>query len=430
MGTFILDDIHGDLMVPALRKQPAIALRRQTVVQQKQASGCATQPTALKGKADSSKSTRRVLDEIHSDMGQIWQPARSDARQQPADRNRKVGLSTSIKTCKTTKAGASQSNKDGKNKKKKCVSTPQEIARSEKKYSEVLGSVEETDAQHRRSCTLAENCPRCFWSMRTQEIKRVASISTSSSGGVRKKLSWISHRPLFLGGDWALGCFVCAAATACRTKHSVQNQSIPCQYINSRARLGCRWAQYKINRISTFSALHAACSAHATRKGHRLAVAALQSSQTNTVMHLSLVEAPFAVGGALYDVPACGGTLVASPSSGTARIVKPACEYTIDAELFKGRVPQVHDWVDANAEIRGGMAFRKMQTVASLKGEVVDRKARVKQLHIMADCCREGIRKRFRESESITLSVDDSKRRKVIRYRCDRAVAVLVNQNF
>jgi hypothetical protein len=147
-------------------------------------------------------------------------------------------------------------------------------------------------------------------------------------------------------------------------------------------------------------------------------------------MHLSLAEAPFNVDGVLYDAPACGGTVVAEHGSGTASIVKPVCEYTIDAALFKGRVPQLHDWVDANAEIRGGMAFRKMQNVADLKGEVVDRRARVKQLRIMADSCRDRIRKRFRECESITMSVDDSKRRKVIRYRCDRAVAILANLIF
>ena len=141
-------------------------------------------------------------------------------------------------------------------------------------------------------------------------------------------------------------------------------------------------------------------------------------------MHLSLAEAPFKVDGVLYDAPACGGTVVASPS-GTASIVKPVCEYTIDAELFKGRVPQLHDWVDANAEIRGGVSFLKIERVAELKGEVVHRKARVQQLRIMADCCRGLIRKRFRECESITLSVDDSKRRKVIRYRCERAVVIL-----
>ena len=68
------------------------------------------------------------------------------------------------------------------------------------------------------------------------------------------------------------------------------------------------------------------------------------------------------------------------------------------------------------------MSFLKQERIASKKGERLKRRQRSQRSamgSIMAEVIRMDTRKRLREATCITLSVDDSKRRKLIRYRCD-----------
>ena len=135
-----------------------------------------------------------------------------------------------------------------------------------------------------------------------------------------------------------------------------------------------------------------------------MAVAALVSA-SSVQGHLALAEEPFRPGGEFYAKPACSGDA--------------ASEFTKDEEIFAGKVPQIKDWSDAWAEVSSSVSFLKQERIARKKGERLKRRQRSAMTSVMAEVIRMDTRKRLREATCITLSVDDSKRRKLIRYRCD-----------
>jgi hypothetical protein len=96
----------------------------------------------------------------------------------------------------------------------------------------------------------------------------------------------------------------------------------------------------------------------------------------------------------------------------------------LDLEIFRGRVPQVTDWVDALAENSCNISFRKQEKVARRKdtdgrAHNCERRVRQKQVAIMAEWVRNGTRKRLREASYVTLALDEAKRRRLVRFRCD-----------
>ena len=87
-----------------------------------------------------------------------------------------------------------------------------------------------------------------------------------------------------------------------------------------------------------------------------------------------------------------------------------------------GKVPQLEDWLDTWAAVSANITIYPFVTYKERLKRKRDRyrghQVR-KQVRIMAEVVRERTRKRLREATSITLAIDASKYRKVVRFRCD-----------
>ena len=96
-----------------------------------------------------------------------------------------------------------------------------------------------------------------------------------------------------------------------------------------------------------------------------------------------------------------------------------------DAALLRGKVPQPIDWVDAWAEGTSKMSYRKQQTLSDKKAgslygrSVVKRRQRRHMTRILAEVKRAENRNHIRKATCLSLAIDESKRRRVLRFRCD-----------
>ena len=97
-----------------------------------------------------------------------------------------------------------------------------------------------------------------------------------------------------------------------------------------------------------------------------------------------------------------------------------------DAALLRGNVPSAEEWRDAWAMLSETSSLRKcarvrrkqkLSTNDPTEGRL--RKRRRKQLCVMAEVLRVEAREVLRNATSISLSLDESKYRKVVRYRAD-----------
>ena len=99
-------------------------------------------------------------------------------------------------------------------------------------------------------------------------------------------------------------------------------------------------------------------------------------------------------------------------------------ELAADAALLRGNVPSPDEWLQAwsmlseTVSIRKGCRMEQKRTAAPQTQGL--RKRVRKQLTVMAEVCRVKIRAVLREATVITLALDASKYRKVVRFRCDR----------
>ena len=100
---------------------------------------------------------------------------------------------------------------------------------------------------------------------------------------------------------------------------------------------------------------------------------------------------------------------------------------TEDDALLKGNVPSAHDWKDAwsllteRCSLRAGarMFEKKHGQVKADPLEHKKRKRYRRQLRTMAELIRRRIREVLRQATSISLSLDEWKYRKIIRFRAD-----------
>ena len=108
----------------------------------------------------------------------------------------------------------------------------------------------------------------------------------------------------------------------------------------------------------------------------------------------------------------------------TAKVIDEArSEVLDDRRLLKGRVPQGQDWLDAWAESTEQVAFHKQARLVGKKMlsriQVNLRRIRREQVRIMAEARREVLRRQFGEAQFISVSMDDRKYQKIVRFRCD-----------
>ena len=258
-----------------------------------------------------------------------------------------------------------------------------------------LGLASETDAQHAaRHPIFRRACARCVYGASRGILERSYGSYKHGSGDRVLRTIWLAPRPARLGGDWAVGCTFCAtlrqkradALDACRREGRLRPQR----------RRGPRdantaWARFEIRSPDQIAAR--GVRQHAETQQHRVAVKAFFApDDAITVAESSAAEA--------------------------------------DAELFKGGVPQVADWLRAWRSCRTPQSFAAAEangcTDNFIKGSRVpgtSRKAFRSMVETMALVLRARKRNVLASAEAISLVLDDRGAFRVVSFRCSLAPA-------
>ena len=267
-------------------------------------------------------------------------------------------------------------------------------------FAELVGPASETDQQHRRRhpC-MVPGCARCVYLQLRASLVDSYGTHRHEAAGKLVKTTWLAARPAKLGGSWALGCLFCAAYAD--TKNRIRRPP--------RRSLRGAGAQ-KIKRgsqgsVSRWSRFEISCLSQMASRGIR------QHSETST--HRLAARAYFAVDKAAV----CISSLVVKSSDTSA-----------DADLFRGGVPQVPDWLRAWRACRSPISFSAAEKHgitnnfinASRQNSLIRRKAFRSMVRVMMFAIRARKRAHLRTATSICISLDDRGAYRIIRYKCDR----------
>ena len=201
--------------------------------------------------------------------------------------------------------------------------------------------------------------------------------------GPRGKTIWLSERPARWKGAWALGCTLCAEALA---RRQVLGDTAGTQQSKGSARKNCRWARYEV-RPSFLQAEHV--KQHACSDCHKLAVQAFLRP----------------------DAP--------------VRLYLQSCHS--DDVLLRGAVPQLQDWVRVWRWTREGDSWASAERHSHTDSwcdqlrfqHVVKRRAIRSMAIVMRDVVRAKKREQVKASTCISLSFDDKKAYKLVKFNCD-----------
>ena len=250
--------------------------------------------------------------------------------------------------------------------------------------AEVLGTVEETDSQHRRRHEdFSGACTRCVWDKFGKRWAANCGLVPEADKERVHLRSWCQRRPVDLGGTWALGCQVCFLA-------SQLLKDLPKSH-PKKIRLFTKWSMYAIRGDLQASRIRE----HATSAEHRQA--------------LSILKNPSTVAGVVvwkYDKN--------------------------ESDLFAKAVPQVEDWMAAWAASRSNQSWRNAASNATLfeqgsftrgAGGQRCQDALKKMVAIMREVIRVRKRAWLEECSFVSLGLDDRKRYTLILFTCDIGLA-------
>ena len=198
--------------------------------------------------------------------------------------------------------------------------------------------------------------------------------------------SWLSFS--VRGGLWGLGCMVCAAYYASGRKIDGARFS---KFAKFQVRPKCRFsAKWLIEQ-------------HHESESHRVA------SGTKR-------KRPFMSAAPPQPQP------LACPNS--CLVETPCLQSKEDAFLLKGNAPSPAEWTDAFSVLSENLSLRKGGRIAEKQNPTAcahnrKRKRYRQQLRVMAEYARRKIRKVLSQATSITLAFDESKYRKIVRFRAD-----------
>ena len=228
--------------------------------------------------------------------------------------------------------------------------------------------------------------PKCF---RCDFQRRKAVYEACALHGHRSWLSAGAYR-----GRWGLGCTVCATFAEAHG-----------------ARRGSRWSKFaKFDvRPKDGVAARKVIQVHADRMSHRLACGLRRRSPARK----EPVPQP-----------------LACPAAFPAEQAADSAEAIADLALLKGSAPSPAEWVDAWATLSDRVSLRSAARVFGKQhpdsvgfNNNRSRKRQRRQLQMMAEVVRVRIRKMLAQASSISIALDESKYRKIIRFRADLPVA-------
>ena len=286
---------------------------------------------------------------------------------------------------------------------------------------EDVGAAEETQEAH-----LARHdggnlaCPRCrFYAFGVAWRKAYGGHRTGTVGGLRRRepggagleVFWLQERPPRWGGQWALGCAFCRllldkmankrfpapGASECSAGIAPDErwQGRGGEEASGRCRTGTRWARYEV-RPRTLQAANIA-----------------QHVQSRE--HLAAERAFFL------------------PDSPEVQLLGHPTPEEEDAELLRGAVPQLPDWLRAFRMVNSPASFRSAALasktehyIRSIRKGPVQRRAMAQMVRVMAEALRARKRAWVRGAFSLTLSIDDKGPYRLIRFKADAAAPWLV----
>ena len=190
----------------------------------------------------------------------------------------------------------------------------------------------------------------------------------------------------FNDGLWGLGCAPCA------------------EYLASGRKVGgarfSKFATFNVRPKSRFLAKWL-IQEHGARKSHRVASGLERKEPKAAPPPLPVARS------------------AAPPSE------EPAALSAEDAALLKGNVPSLADWQAAWAVLSETVSLRKAASLDGKRGACAAhalhrrRKRYRQQQRVMAEVLRRKVRKVLKQATSISLSLDECKYRKIVRFRAD-----------
>lgn len=239
-----------------------------------------------------------------------------------------------------------------------------------------------------------QKCARCrFLSFRQKWISSHGSFTTAtlSRRGHQTRTQWLVERPARLAGPWALGCSVCAHMLH---RLSAGSESGNYNAVRTKIRRFCtKWSRFEVRGIKSMQP--STFLKHAQSDMHKRAVR----------WHME------------PDLP--------------LKLLVPTYE---DAQLFRGAVPQLPDWLRVWRAARSGVSFHALEALQGTEAfleaarrpagtewqpRAVARKAAARMVNIMAAVVAEQRLEILQDATCISLATDDRGDYRIVRYQCD-----------
>ena len=239
----------------------------------------------------------------------------------------------------------------------------------------LVGDVRETDCEHRRRHPAGrgweKSCPRCDHMANHTAWERMARCCGPTARLVaRGETSWLCPKPAYLGGAWGLGCCLCAAARQskrvqqARAKDWKENKKNGLDH-RRMSRMRTKWARYEHRHVPG-NVAHV-LDAHSNSKCHKLACQALCSPDSHIALApvLEPDRAEAACSAEAETAARSAETTAACSALPTAR----GANLIATVDLFKGRVPQVQEWLEAWAECSSSVSYLKQARMKRKRGQ-------------------------------------------------------------
>lgn len=236
----------------------------------------------------------------------------------------------------------------------------------------LVGPSRETECEHRRRHPAGrgweKSCPRCeYIANRTAWELAARSVGPTCRPCVPGETAWLVQKPSFLGGSWGLGCCLCAAGIAsqavlrerAKVGKAYKRDGVAHQRM---CRMRTKWARYE-HRHSAPSRMQAMIEAHDGSQGHKFARDLLCAPESHLARAPVLEPDPSPAASA---EAACSAETEMAACSATPKAR--GAELVTTADLFKGRVPQVQEWLDAWAECSSSISYLKQARLKRKRG--------------------------------------------------------------
>lgn len=255
-------------------------------------------------------------------------------------------------------AGKNGSKESSSRVRRRATSAPISGTLSSKDADICAGLAQETDAQHSRRHpphnlrTWASACARCAYQLWLRK-------------GVRAPwLTWLQPKPPFMQGAWGLGCTFCAAGKHSQAVQQRRRIAMNCNkekgVCKQAVTRAAKWSRYVVKCLLSPKQVTWNIEQHAGTDGHRLAMEVFHGAAFH-LSHGTLVSKGDS--GISFSQPAEEKAAMSAEKADMA-CPEPTPEKSSVVtgmpalDPFRGRVPQVKDWLDVWADSTSAVSFQ------------------------------------------------------------------------